>query len=112
MKHAACYFRSGALLVIFWLLGCNTLPTKPDPVRIMNWEPSWIRQGQPIIFEGEKWFPQDDVENLLDSELYFLGEYQGVEFFAEKTDVRPYGRLYTKFAKNKYRLFEKKFIDD
>ncbi|MFZ5800873.1 MAG: hypothetical protein ACOY3D_05825 [Candidatus Omnitrophota bacterium] len=70
-------------------------------------EAQWIRDGQPLEFEGEKWFPADVVENLLDEEVAPVGNYQGVEIFIEKSDVRPYSRLYTKFGKHKYRLFEK-----
>ena len=70
-------------------------------------EAEWIRNGQPIEFEDELWFPVDDVEVLLDSEMTPLGEFQGVRIFAEKTDVRPFERLYTKFDVNKYRFYER-----
>ena len=69
-------------------------------------EPVWIRNGEPIIFEGEDWFPTDEVENLLDNEVYLAGTYRDVPFFLEKTDVRPFDRLYTHFSKNRYRAFE------
>jgi len=75
-------------------------------------EPGWIRNGEPIEFEGEMWYPQDGVESLLDSEVIYLGEYREVQYFIEKVDVRPYDRLYTKFAKNKFRYFERKISDD
>jgi len=68
-------------------------------------EPEWIRNGEMIEFEGEQWFPADGIENLLDNEVYAVGEHRGVKFFVEKTDVRPFGRLYTKFNKNKFRYF-------
>jgi hypothetical protein len=74
-------------------------------------EPQWIRDGNPIIFEEEAWYPQDDIDVFLDDEVYPLGEYQGVEFFIDKADVRPYDRLYTKFAENKFRVYEKKRHD-
>ena len=70
-------------------------------------EAEWIRNGQPITFEDELWFPVDEVEALLDSEVYLVGEYQGVQIFVEKTDVRPYDRLYTKFDVNKFRIYER-----
>ena len=69
-------------------------------------EPNWIKNGEPIIFEGRSWFPQDQVDILLDEEVLPLGDYQDVKFFAAKVDVRPYERLYTKFGPNKYRVFE------
>ena len=75
-------------------------------------EAKWIRDGQPIEFEGENWHPQDEIDVLLDSEVEKMGEYNGVEFFIEKMDVRPFNRLYTKFARNKFRVFEKNSGDD
>jgi len=74
-------------------------------------EPEWIRNGDPIIFEGQSWYPQDDVDVFLDSEVYLLGEYQGVQFFASKIDVRPYDKLYTKFNENRYRSYQQKYND-
>jgi hypothetical protein len=69
-------------------------------------EPVWIRNGEPIVFEAEDWFPMDEVENLLDSEVYEAGTYREVPFFIERTDVRPFERIYTHFSKNRYRAFE------
>ena len=69
-------------------------------------EPVWIRNGEPIVFEGEDWFPTDEVENLLDSEVYQAGTYLDQPFFIEKIDVRPFDRVYTHFSKNRYRAFE------
>ena len=70
-------------------------------------EAAWIQDGEPIEFEGEKWFPQDGTESLIDSEVQLLGEFRDVQFFTDKEDVRPFARLYTKFGRNKYRYFEK-----
>lgn len=75
-------------------------------------EAEWIRNGEPIELDGKQWVPQDGIENLLDSEVYLLGEYRGVEFFVEKTDVKPYDRLYTKFGQNRFRYFQAKEEDD
>ena len=47
-------------------------------------------------------------KSFLDSEVSVVGEYQSVQFFIDKVDVRPYERLYTKFGRNKFRLFEKR----
>ena len=69
-------------------------------------EPLWIRNGEPIVFEAEDWFPTDEVENLLDSEVFQAGTYRDVPFFIEKTDVRPFDRVYTHFSQNRYRAFE------
>ncbi|MDO8580060.1 MAG: hypothetical protein Q7S13_01100 [Candidatus Omnitrophota bacterium] len=68
-------------------------------------EAKWIRNGEPIEFEVEFWSPADGIENLLDSEVYLVGEYRGAQFFVDKQDVRPYNRLYTKFERNKFRYF-------
>src|SRR5437868_1518211 len=80
--------------------------------RIPQKEADWIIEGKPLEFEGELWYPRDAVDILLDSEVSLLGEYQGVQFFVEKIDVRPYDRLYTKFGRNKFRIFIKKAPDD
>ncbi len=71
-------------------------------------EPEWLRNGEPIEFEGEMWYPTDELENLLDSEVYLLGEFRGIRFFIDRADVKPFDRLYTNFAKNRYRAFEKR----
>jgi hypothetical protein len=70
-------------------------------------EADWIRNGDPVEFEGQLWYPQDSFEVLLDSEVYLVGEYKAVQLFVEKIDVRPYDRLYTKFGRNKFRIFRK-----
>ena len=75
-------------------------------------EAKWIKDGQAIEFEDGKWYPQDELDVLLDSEVDKMGEYNGVEFFIEKMDVRPFNRLYTKFGRNKFRVFEKNNSDD
>ncbi len=71
-------------------------------------EAEWIRNGEPFQFEGKAWYPQDSVENLLDSEVYPVGEHKGVQVFVEFTDVKPYDRMYTRYAKNRFRLFQQK----
>ncbi len=75
-------------------------------------EAEWIRNGEPLEYEGEFWYPQDNVDVLLDSEVMLLGKYRDVEFFAQTVDVRPYNRLYTKFGSNRFRSFENKVYDD
>jgi len=70
-------------------------------------EADWIRNGDPIEYEDELWYPRDRIELLLDSEVVLLGIYKEVQFFVEARDVRPYNRLYTKFGKNKFRIFGK-----
>lgn len=102
------------LLFIFCLLsfmGCQSALNRKAQIQQYSFteiEAEWIRNGEPIEFEGELWFPADGMETLLDSEVYSAGEYKGVEIFVEKLDVRPYNRLYTKLGKNKFRFFEKK----
>lgn len=104
----------GMILSVFLfsiiLAGCGTaggnignMPT----FKIPDEEADWIRNGEPLVMEEENWFPQDMFDILLDSEVYRVGEYRGVEVFAEKADVRPYQRLYTKFGKNRFRIFKK-----
>ena len=91
------------------ITGC-TLPQRGDGPSGMAvsqlTEPVWIRNGEAIIFEAEDWFPTDEVENLLDGEVYMAGTYRDVAFFVEKSDVRPFDRVYTYFSRNRYRAFE------
>ena len=98
------------LLSVF-LSGCQT--TGGNVGRLHSYltpsvEAEWIRNGEPIEFEGDLWYPRDDIESFLDSEMDLMGEYRGVQFFTDKIDVRPYNRLYTKFGRNKFRFFEKR----
>ena len=90
--------------------GCvgSKAQNQPASVRFAFAEAAWIQNGKPASFENELWYPQDDVENLLDSEVYVIGQYEGIRLYAEYSDVQPYNRIYTRFAKNRYRLFEKK----
>jgi hypothetical protein len=103
----------GAGFLLMLLTGCSSgsnhiLSQYSAPQK----EADWIIQGHPIEFEGELWYPQDNVDNFLDSEVALLGEYQGVQFFSEKVDVRPYERLYTKFGPNKFRAYTKRAAHD
>jgi len=68
-------------------------------------EADWIRNGEPIMFEDEAWYPTDDIENLLDREVILMGHYRDIPFYIEKRDVRPMNRIYTKFDYHKYRVF-------
>lgn len=101
-------------LVMFLLVlsGCVTSLERKEIYPLPVIEAEWIRNGQPLEFEKTLWHPVDIVENLLDDEVYLLGEYRGTQFFAEKADVRPYQRMYTKFGKHKFRVFEKKSLND
>jgi len=74
-------------------------------------EEAWIRDGKPIEFESELWYPADGIESFLDSEMYFVMEYKGIDVLIDKVDVRPYERLYTKFDRNKFRFFEKRISE-
>lgn len=106
------------VLVMFVLLataaslaGCQGAATsirKDVAFLVPELEASWIRDGQPLIFEDEAWIPTDDIEVLTDKEVYLMGEYKKIQFFVEKADVRPYDRLYTKFAENRFRAYTKR----
>jgi hypothetical protein len=99
------------MALVLMLSGC-VLPSAGPGVSMASGAPlaeaQWVRDGKPIEFEGELWFPTDDVERLLDSEVYQVGEYKSTLFFIDRVDVRPFERLYTRFSKNRYRAFEKK----
>ena len=99
------------LFLFLPLAGCQTSPVNYGQVQSYPFslpEPEWIRNGDPIEFEEGLWYPADDIESLLDSEVYLAGEYKGIQIFVDKEDVRPFARLYTKFGKNKFRFFERK----
>ncbi|MFP4473053.1 MAG: hypothetical protein ACLFPX_04175 [Candidatus Omnitrophota bacterium] len=68
-------------------------------------EAEWIRAGEPIVYEGVSWYPQDRVDLLLDAEVFHAGDYREVPFFISRIDVRPIDRLYTKFGRNKFRVY-------
>ncbi|MFC1704433.1 hypothetical protein ACFL1E_06635 [Candidatus Omnitrophota bacterium] len=75
-------------------------------------ESNWIREGKPLIFEDQRWYPTDNVENLLDQEMEYMGEYEGIPFYVEKRDVRPFQMLFTKFGYHKFRVFLKEEGND
>ena len=115
MDQKIKYFLSGLFLLtaVIFNAGCHTTPGNDGQVQSFSSpsiEPEWIRNGLPIEFEGDQWFPQDGIESLLDTEVQVAGEYGGIQFFVDKQDVRPFKRLYTKFARNKFRYFEKQEI--
>jgi hypothetical protein len=98
-------------LLIGFLGGCASVnsgndgqvQSYPSPVI----EAGWIRNGEPIEYDGNKWYPVNDYEVLQDSDVFQIAEYKGVQVFVEKIAVKPYQRLYTKFDKNKFRYFER-----
>jgi len=96
-------FLSLSALLTFIVFGCggNIMYKGDYPFK----EASWLRSGEPIIFEDEAWYPTDDIENLLDDEVIFMGRYRDVPFYIEKRDVKPINRIYTKFDYHKYRVF-------
>jgi len=115
MNHFRFMLLGSLLLSMFFLSSCVSAKNATDKVvsyPIPASEAQWIRDGDPIEFEGEKWVPQDTIELLKDSEVTLLGEYRGVQFFIENVDVRPYNRLYTKFGRNQFRVFLKKETHD
>ncbi len=98
------------LALAFFLSSCET--TQKQRIDEIDFivpevEARWIREGESIEFEGEKWYPQDSLDYLRDDEVYYLGDYRNVQFFVEKIDVRPYDRLYTKFGQYQFRVFQK-----
>ena len=103
------------LMSVFVLAGCvghlkGNIGNMPV-YRVPAVEAEWITAGQPLEFEGELWQPQDAFDILLDSEVSLLGEHQGVQVFIDRIDVRPYNTLYTKFDRNRFRLFKKKALE-
>jgi len=100
--------------MIIFVAGCNgTLTRTRNDAHypVPQIEAEWIQNGEPLVFEGESWYPKDDVDVLTDDEVYLLGEYRGVQFFVEKVDIRPYHRLRTKFAENRFRAYARERND-
>ncbi len=96
------------LAVIFALSACvGPGVREPEIYPVPQIEAVWIRNGEPIEFENASWYPVDDVENFLDNEMLLQGVYHSVQFFVAKEDIMPHSRIYTKFGKHKYRVFEK-----
>lgn len=102
---------TGVLCVaLLWLAGCTPPQQMKHHKDVLSaytgsLEPEWIRNGDPLEFEGTKWYPKDDVETFLEDEVYPVGTYKGLQIFVDKVDVRPFDRLYTKFDDTKYRVF-------
>ena len=103
----------GVSLYLIFLAGCYSMnKTSGNIGDVQSYpfpsvEAQWIKNGEPVEYQGELWYPQNGIEALLDSEVYLLGEYKNVQFFAEKIDVFPLERIYTKFGRNKFRYYEK-----
>jgi len=110
------YLKLGGMLgMVLTLISCTAMQENAGHMAkygAPSEEIEWIRNGDPIEFEGDLWYPQDAIDILLDSEVYLAGEYRDVQLFTEKTDVRPYDRLYTKFGRNKFRIFRKAISND
>lgn len=103
MKNICC-----AAMCMVVVLGCSPLQNNTGRMGrydVPDVEAQWIQHGEPIIFQDKEWYPQDRVDILLDSEVYLKGEYRGVPFFVGKVDVYPYRKIYTKFGRNKFRIF-------
>ena len=103
------------LMLIVFLGGCASMNSGNDG-QVQSYpapavEAAWIRDGDPIEYDGHKWYPNNDYEVLQDSEVYQITEYKGVQVFVERIAVKPYPRLYTKFEKNKFRYFERRGND-
>jgi hypothetical protein len=107
-KRKSEAFLLGILAGLFLVLaGCSSVGNNGSiqSYPFLAQEPKWIREGEPIFYEGQRWYPQDDIEVLQDPEVLLIGDYRGIQVFVAKTDVKPYERLYTKFDVNKYRYY-------
>lgn len=103
MKRGILFFAAAVVLV-----GCTHAQHNEGLMAkyaVPEIEAEWIRNGEPIDFDGQLWYPQDRYDILLDSEVFYKGEFRGVAFFVEKIDARPYEKVFTKFGRNKFRVF-------
>ena len=114
--------KQGALVVsLFFMLtgllgGCASMNSGNNDGQVQSYpapiiEAEWIRNGDPIEYDGSKWYPVNDYEVLQDSEVFQITEYKGVQVFVEKIAVKQYARIYTKFVKNKFRYYERRDND-
>lgn len=71
-------------------------------------EAGWIKEGKPIIHDDKSWYATEYIENHLDNEMEYVGEFQSVPFYVERRQIKPYNRIYTKFDYHKYRVFLEK----
>lgn len=103
------YMAVMALVLMMGLTGCHSVRSRSnDALNAAQWvEPAWVRNAEPVEFEGQSWFPTDNVENLLEYEVYQAGVYRDRPFFIDRQDVRPFERIYIRFAPDKYRACEK-----
>ena len=102
------------LIISIMLFGCSPVKENARATGVFavpEQEARWIREGEPIKYEEKLWYPQDRLDILLDSEVYYEGEYRGVPFFVEKVDIKPYSRILTKFGRNRFRVFRPKKDD-
>ena len=95
------------LVLTGFLGGCTTVNTAGNDGQVQSYaspaiEAGWIRNGEPIEYDGFKWYPVNDYEVLQDSEVFQITEYKGVQVFVAKIATKPYDRIYTKFDKNKW----------
>ncbi|MEW6008659.1 MAG: hypothetical protein AB1629_03400 [Candidatus Omnitrophota bacterium] len=68
-------------------------------------EAEWIKDGKPLIYDNKSWYATEFIENHLDNEMEYVGEFQNAPFYVERRQIKPYNRIYTKFDYHKYRLF-------
>ncbi len=102
------YKRLIPVVMLFSMAGC-AMPSRSLDAGGANTpltEAAWIRNGEPLQMEEAAWYPTDEVENLLDTEMFRIGQYRDVDVYIERADVKPYARLYTLFGKSRYRAFE------
>jgi hypothetical protein len=108
MKRSSWFLGVTVAVVLMGFGGCQMAQQKNDGfLNELTTEPAWIRNAEPVEFEGAPWFPTDDIENLLDNEVYQAGVYREIPFYIDRADVRPFERIYILFARNKYRACEK-----
>ena len=116
MKNKQRGLGLGLLLALVGFLGGCASVNSGNSGQVQSYpfpaiEAVWIRDGEPIEYDGSRWYPVNDYEVLQDSEVFQIAKYKGVQIFVEKIAVKPYERLYTKFDKNKFRYFERRDND-
>lgn len=55
---------------------------------------AWLREGRPIVFEGQEWRPVGEPLQAPATEFQRVGEFEGMPLYAAARDRAPYDTLF------------------
>ncbi len=82
----------------------NSRPTDPPIVTAEN--DSWYRRGEPVIFEGEFYYPAGPDVFFNGNVMFRSGHYNGVPLYADAT-IEPYSVVLVPVGRNLMRPYER-----